>query len=113
MLPKEYRLIKEKDFKRIHNLGQSFFSAHFRLKSLANKLEISRFAVVVSTKVSKKATSRNRLKRRLREIIRLNKDKIKTGFDILVFTNNKALALDYQQLEEDLLKILAKAKLLK
>jgi len=113
MLAKQHRLAKEKDFKKINITGRSFFTPCFKLKYLANKLEFSRFAIVASTKVSKKATQRNRLKRQLREIIRLNLNEIRTGYDIIIYLKSKALDQHYQELERQTLALLAGARLLK
>ncbi|MFA5022315.1 MAG: ribonuclease P protein component [Patescibacteria group bacterium] len=113
MLPARYRLTKDQDFKKINALGRAFFSTYFRVKYLANKLSYSRLAVVVSTKVSKKSTKRNRLKRQLREIIRLNRQKIKAGYDVVVSPSSRALTANYQVLEKNLLDLFTKAKLLK
>ena len=113
MLPAKYRLTKEKDFKKINRSKPAFFSSYFRLKYLANNSALNRFALVVSTKVSKKATKRNQLRRRLREIIRLNRAKIKSGYDIIISASPKALAGNYQELEQAVLSLLAKARLLK
>ncbi len=113
MLPAKYRITKDKDFKRINALGKAFFSPRLRVKLLANKLDFSRFTVVVSKKVSKKATERNYLKRQLREIFRLNKQKIKIGYDIICSAGQKSLGTKYKDLEKDLIFLLNKAKLLK
>ena len=112
MLPKSYRLTQEKDFRRISVSGKSFFSHLFRLRLAKNNLEVSRFAVVVSAKVSKKAVERNRLKRQLREIIRLNLNKIKGGYDISLSPNSRALGGSYQDLETETLKLFSKARLI-
>ncbi|NUM25931.1 MAG: ribonuclease P protein component [Candidatus Buchananbacteria bacterium] len=112
MLPTSYRLTQEKDFRRITVSGKSFFSHFFRLRLAKNNLKISRFAVVISSRVSKKAVMRNRLKRQLREIIRLNLAKIKGGFDVVVSSNSKALDANYQELEQQLLQLLRKSHLL-
>ena len=113
MLSAKYRLNQEKDFKKINAFGRSFFSPGLRLKYLANQRDFSRFAVVVSLKVSKKAIQRNRLKRQLREIIRLNQEKIKPGYDIAVIVGSSARGRKYQQLQQDLSDLLVKARLLK
>jgi ribonuclease P protein component len=113
MLAPKYRLIKEKDFKKINALGRSFFSSGLKLKYLANNQELSRFALIVSTKISKKATQRNRLKRQLREIIRLNQGKVKSGYDIIILTRGSVLNKDYQELEKNVLALLTEAGLLK
>ena len=113
MLPAKNRLTKEGDFKRVYTSGRSFFSSSIRLKTLPNHLAVSRAAVVVSTKVSKKATKRNKLKRQLREIIRLNFKKLNSGHDIVVSVQPQALKIDFEQLEKDLLGLLKKARILK
>lgn len=113
MLPFKNRLKKEKDFSVINHLGRSFFSSYFRFKYLKNNFDFSRFAVVISTKVSKKATVRNRLRRQLSEIIRLNQSKIKPGYDIIISVSTAALGRKYEDLEKNLLALFTKAKLLK
>ncbi|MFA6410283.1 MAG: ribonuclease P protein component [Candidatus Buchananbacteria bacterium] len=112
MIPANQRLTQDRDFKRINSLGKAYFCQLFRIKILPNQRPVSRLAVVVSTKVSKKATLRNRLKRQFREIIRLNREKIKTGYDIILSPNNQALGHKYADLEENFLALLNKARLL-
>jgi ribonuclease P protein component len=112
MLAAQYRLTKQKDFARLKKGGQTSYSGLFKLVHQANLLAVSRFAVVVSTQVSKKATDRNRLKRQCLEIIRLQQSKIKPGFDVLLMVSRRALNVEYRQLEKQLLAILTKAHLL-
>jgi len=113
MLKAKYRLVKKRDFQQIRTRGKSVFSNFFRLRFMANQSENSRFAVVVSVKVSKKATGRNRLRRQVNEILRLNLAKIKPNQDIVIFVNNRALEKKYQELKQDLFFVLTKAKLIK
>ncbi len=72
MLGKENRLRRKKDFEEIFKKGRSFKESFLVLKILKNNLKVSRFGFVVSQKVSKKAVVRNKIKRRLREIVGLN-----------------------------------------
>ena len=51
------------------------------LKIVQNNLEENRFGFIVSQKVSKKAVLRNKIKRRLRDIVRQNIAKIRKGID--------------------------------
>lgn len=111
MLAAPYRLRKEREIKRVLAHGRSFFSPLFRVRALANRLVVSRFATVVSTRVSKKAVVRNTIRRRLTEIIRHHVSDIKPGYDVMISVNNKALAADYHQLEGQLLADFKKAKL--
>jgi len=112
MLTKPYRLSRQSDFGKLKKNGRSFFSPSLRFRYLANYLPQSRFSVVVSTKISKKAVVRNRLRRQLLEIIRLNLAKIKPGYDFLIFTSQKALDLDYGQMEQEVLFSLKRSSLL-
>lgn len=112
MLAKQHRLTKERDFKRVNASGRSFFSPQFKLRHIANSLEVSRFGIVTSTKLSKKAVERNRIRRQVSEVLRLNNDKITSGQDVIIWVKTPALNKDYQELEEKLLGLLNKAKLL-
>jgi ribonuclease P protein component len=113
MLAKKYRLVKERDFKRVNSKGLSFFSTLFRLRLLKNSELFNRFAVVVTTRLSKKATKRNRLRRQLTEIIRLHQAELKTGYDAVLMVKTDALKKDYEELEQDFLYLVKKAKLVK
>jgi ribonuclease P protein component len=113
MLSKVQRLTRQLDFTKINRSSRPFYTSALRLKLLPNRSDFNRFAVVVSTKVSKKATKRNRLRRQIREIIRLNQPKIKSGYNIIISAQTAALNFDYQQLQQEFFKLLAKAKLQK
>lgn len=105
MLPKEYRLRKDKDFQSVYWKGKVFQNNFFIVRILKNNQQVSRFGFVVSAKVSKKATERNRLKRRLRELIRLNLNKFETGFDVVIIAKKSALANKTDILKENLFSI--------
>jgi len=113
MLAKQHRLTKERDFKKVNTVGRSFFSPQFKLKHVANGFGVSRFGIVTSAKLSKKAVIRNRVRRQISEVLRLNNSKIVSGTDAVIWVKSAALGKDYQELEEKLLELLKKAKLLK
>jgi len=111
MLVRKQRLTQDRDFKLVLRRGRAFFSPAFRLKCLANQLPLSRFGLIVSSKISKKATVRNRLKRQIRAIIRLDLKKIKPGYDLVISVKQPALKFTYQQLAEELVRGLKQLKL--
>ena len=84
MLASKFRLSKKKDIERVKNEGtlyqKDFFGAVVLEKQ---KGKDSRFAFVVSTKISKHAFQRNRIKRALREATRHHLYIIGKGYDIL------------------------------
>ena len=62
MLPKTRRLTR-RDLKQVMRLGRQIKTPQVYIKYFRNKLNFSRFAVVISNKVLPRAHDRNRLKR--------------------------------------------------
>jgi ribonuclease P protein component len=112
MLPAQYRLRKTMDIARVLKSKVGAFDSACGVKMAKNGLSVSRFAVVVGTKVSKNAVDRNRIRRQYREILRLLMKEIKPGFDVLLLTAKPSLAIDYAEKEKKLRSTLYRAKLL-
>src|ERR1700722_11852107 len=91
MLKKINRLAKAKDIQKAFARGRNFFSPFFNIKYISGP-GAARFTGVVSNKVFKKAVSRNRLKRIIREYVRKNLPKFKNG-DYIISFKPKAAAV--------------------
>lgn len=78
------------------------------------KRKNSRVAVVVGKKIAKSAVKRNRIRRRIFEIIRTNWDYLEPGYDfsIAVFSI-EPLLIPHKELEKDVLELLKGAKIYK
>jgi ribonuclease P protein component len=119
MLPRSFRVNKEKDINRFFGLnfrkarGLSWSTKNLLIKVLPNNFEHGRFGFIVNTKLDNRASVRNLVKRRLREIARLNMPKTAPKMDYLVLTFPPAKKLDYHELEKDFLFILKRLNLLK
>lgn len=79
------------------------------MKAVPNGLSLSRYGFSVTKKVGK-AVQRNRVKRLLREIMRLQP--LKQGWDIVFIARPVAVAADYHQLERSVSRLLVRAQLL-
>ncbi|MCL5009339.1 MAG: ribonuclease P protein component [Patescibacteria group bacterium] len=109
MFKKEHRLAKTKDVKAAFEQGRGFFNPYFSVRHNAKAGQQRRFTVVVSTKVSKNATRRNRLKRLVREFARINMGNFLPGDYILAF-KPKANQLSDPEVAVVLSKLLIQAK---
>ena len=112
MIPKEKRLVTKKDFSRVFSKGRIFHSRGLRAKICRNSLEFSRFGLVISTKVSKKAVLRNKVRRRLRSIIGQSLPLIRGGQDVAILARKEVLEMTFEQIEASTVHLLEKAGLL-
>lgn len=112
MLAAKYRLQKDVDIERVLKTKRGVFDTACGIKYAKNALLNSRFTVVAGVKVSKNAVDRNRMKRQYREILRKLLPRITSGYDIMLLIGKPALTLTYEEKEQRLNRVFAKAGLL-
>lgn len=112
MLPKLNRLKKKKDFEKVFKSGKGVNLNLIALKFNKNGLKSSRFGFIVSSKVSKKAVVRNKIKRRLRESVKKKIDDVKKGLDIILITFPALKNKDFQEIDEIVEKLFKRAGIL-
>ena len=76
-----------------------------------NRTATNRVGITVSKKLGK-ANVRNRVRRRLREVYRLNEERFQPGWDIVVVARTKAIHADFRKLTECYLSAAEKAGIL-
>ncbi len=81
------------------------------LYALKHRTEGNRVGITVSKKLGK-AHVRNRTRRRLREVYRLNEAKFQPGWDIVVVARSKAVEAPFEKLTKSYLNLAKKAGLL-
>lgn len=113
MLKKINRIGLDKDFDRAFKLGQSFYGQSLGLKAVNNIRSLNRLGILISTKVSKKAVVRNRLKRQIRAIMRMEWLKLANGKDLVVIVFPQILNKNFQEITELVKAGLRKLKLYK
>lgn len=112
MLPKSNRLTKEADFKMVASKARPTHSKYLILKKLFLPNTASKFGIVISTKVSKKSTIRNKIKRRLANIIHHELTNIKAGQQVLLVVKNTVLDQTFEEIKNDLIGLFKKTGVL-
>ncbi|MFA5432394.1 MAG: ribonuclease P protein component [Candidatus Paceibacterota bacterium] len=113
MLPKENRLKKEKEFEAVFKSGRTLRGKGVFLRYLTNGTAQTRIGFVVSKKISKLAVERNKVKRRMRDIVRAKKDKLKEGLSIVIVSLPPIKGKTYKEIKEDIESLLGKEELIK
>lgn len=113
MLSNINRLKKNKDFERVFKYGKAYKENFLFLKVVKNNLKNSRFGFIVSNKFSKKAVVRNKIKRKLKALVRMKLPNIKKGIDAAIMVMPGLEIDNFWELEKIVDKLFKKAKILK
>ncbi len=111
-IQKKERIKLQSDIKNVFNNGKQYSDRYLKIFVLGNDKNYTRFTPVINKKFGI-AVLRNKAKRHVRELFRMNKDKFKTGYDIIFFIKNEFKDIPFSEKEENYLKFLKESKLLK
>lgn len=98
-------------FRRLYAKGRSAVSLTMVLYCRKNGRRENRLGLTTGTKLGH-AVVRNRVRRRLREIYRLQEHRLSPGYDIVVVARVRAVYSRYAELERDFLRLAKKLQLL-
>lgn len=111
-LPSHLRMKQSRDFARVRSDGVGHPGRFLVLSVLRDPSEARfRFGLITPGKLGI-AVVRNKVRRRLREIVRLNQDRIASGTLFVIIARWKAPGADYEALQKDWLKLARKAGVL-
>lgn len=108
MLPKEKRLHKKRDFLKLGAAGRPVYGVYTTLRVRALQKPETKVAFLTSTKMFKLAVHRNRIKRRLREIIRQVWGELPPAMHLLFIAKPQALEAEFGAIKADVLHMLPK-----
>ncbi|MCL2125782.1 MAG: ribonuclease P protein component [Oscillospiraceae bacterium] len=100
-------LKKNHEFKRLYNKGKSAASQCAVVYCIRTGKTRKRLGITVSAKIGG-AVQRNRIRRRLKEIYRLNEDKIKPGYDIVIVARTRSRYAEYKEIESSVITLFKK-----
>ena len=97
-------------FRRLYH-SNGFADGFLVLYARKNRLDTNRIGITVSKKLGH-AVVRNRTRRRLREVYRLNEEKFQPGWDLVVVARTRSVDASFDQLTKSYLKLAKKANIL-
>lgn len=112
MLPRRFRLARNRDITHVWKRGATAVSAYARIKFLPSPTGGPRVAVVVSLHVSKKAVERNQVKRRMHVLLAALLPRI-APVDFVLTMQPRARATSLLALRQDIQPLLARTHILR
>lgn len=105
-----YSLKKNSDFRRLYSKGKSAVNPYTVVYCRRNRDGVNRVGFTVSAKLGH-AVVRNRIRRQLREIYRLNSSSLKQGYDIIIVARSRCVGAQYGKIESAVLDAFSKLSL--
>ena len=103
---KKEKIIKEsKKFTEIINNNNSVKNKYFSI--YYEKSDINKYGITIPKKIAK-ANVRNRIKRRIKNIITTNEISIQNNFNYVIIVKKAILDLNYRNMEQELLNLIKK-----
>ncbi len=103
--PREARLVRKADFDAVYRAGKRRSSSHFIVFFRTNEQPQSRFGFSIK-KTLGGAVVRNRIRRRLREMVRCHRLEIPAGWDVVIHPKSTVASAKFAALTADLLRLL-------
>ena len=97
-------------FRQVRQQGSSWTDRLLVMCILPNALPVSRFGFSVSKRIGN-AVVRNRVRRRVGEVIRLRLHAIAQGWDVVFIARNPIAQATYDQIEQACVRLLTRANL--
>ena len=111
-----HRLRKHADFQRVYKAGRKQFSKQIGYFHALRTPECQQRSATTGPRIGLtvpkalgKAVDRNRIKRRMREVVRKHLDELPAGFDLILHPRRSVMTMDFAKLDAEVLRIFRQA----
>jgi ribonuclease P protein component len=110
--PRSARLSHASEFNLVKASGKSWHGKHLVLATLTRDMDTpSRIGILATRRVGN-AVNRNKIRRKIREIFRLNQHRILKGLWLVTNARVSSVVASYHELERDWLRLAERASIL-
>ena len=110
-MKKAVTLKENYEFRRMYQRGKSAVSGSMVVYCKKNRLGRNRLGLTASSKLGH-AVVRNRCRRRLREVYRLNSPALRQGYDLILVARGRTVSAPWKELNDTFMKLCRKLDLL-
>ena len=110
-MKKAVTLKENYEFRRMYQRGKSAVSGSMVVYCRKNRLGHNRLGLTASTKLGH-AVVRNRCRRRLREVYRLNSPALRQGYDLILVARGRTVSAPWKERNDTVMKLCRKLDLL-
>jgi ribonuclease P protein component len=111
-LPRSSRLQRDSEFKLVRASGKSWTGTHLILAALHRENDSPSRVGIITTRRLGNAVVRNRIRRKIREIFRLNQHHVRQGYWVVTIARISSALASYRELERDWLRLAKRASIL-
>jgi ribonuclease P protein component len=98
--------VRKGDFRKVFEQGSKFSSRHLVIYAKANGLNFSRLGLAVSRKIGS-AVVRNRIRRRLREAMKMELRENPLRYDFIIVARNASAEAEFSNLRKFIHRVLS------
>jgi ribonuclease P protein component len=106
--PRVFRLVRRREFEAVYRAGRRSSSELFLVFCRPNGYEFSRFGMSVKKELGR-AVTRNRIRRRVREVLRQHRQEFAPGWDIVIHPRRAVATANFQAMAAELVQLLPSA----
>lgn len=109
--PRSRRLARQYEFKHLYRTGRKKTNQYFVVYEGPVKGRWGKVGIIAGKRLGK-AVERNRIRRNIKETVRINQHRISKDKDLAIVVRSRALELPRRELAEQLLQLLGKSEAL-